>query len=155
MRFVIQRSGAASVSVQGDVVGAIERGLVVLIGVGQGDTESIADRMMNKLLGLRIFSDPAGKMNLNLLDSGGQLLLISQFTLYADCRKGRRPSFTAAADPAIAQQLYEYCIERGRAAGVKTACGVFAADMQVQLINDGPVTITLDSATDLAATPWP
>lgn len=153
MRFVIQRSGAASVSVQGDVVGAIERGLVVLIGVGQGDTESIADRMMNKLLGLRIFSDPAGKMNLNLLDSGGQLLLISQFTLYADCRKGRRPSFTAAADPAIAQQLYEYCIERGRAAGVKTACGVFAADMQVQLINDGPVTITLDSATDLAATP--
>lgn len=153
MRFVIQRSGAASVSVQGDVVGAIERGLVVLIGVGQGDTESIADRMMNKLLRLRIFSDPAGKMNLNLLDSGGQLLLISQFTLYADCRKGRRPSFTAAADPAIAQQLYEYCIERGRAAGVKTACGVFAADMQVQLINDGPVTITLDSATDLAATP--
>lgn len=145
MKFVVQRSQAASVSIDGQIVGAIRHGLVVLIGVGQGDTEATCDRMMDKLVGLRIFSDQAGKMNLDVRESGGQLLLISQFTLYADCRKGRRPSFIAAGDPATAKRLYEYCIERSQAAGLETACGVFAADMQVQLINDGPVTILLDS----------
>ncbi len=146
MKFVVQRSRTASVTVDGQIVGAIDHGLVVLIGVGQGDTKAIADRLMDKLLALRIFSDSAGKMNLSVQEVGGQLLLISQFTLYADCRKGRRPSFIAAGPPDLAKQLYEYCIELGHAAGLKTACGVFAADMQVQLVNDGPVTIVLDSA---------
>lgn len=134
-----------SVTVEGNVVGCIRQGLVVLVGVGQGDTESIARRMIEKLLDLRIFADEAGKMNRSVVDIGGELLMISQFTLYADCRKGRRPSFTAAGAPAIAQALFQSCIERANASGLKTEAGIFAADMQVLLNNDGPVTILLDS----------
>ncbi|HBJ37614.1 MAG TPA: D-tyrosyl-tRNA(Tyr) deacylase [Planctomycetaceae bacterium] len=145
MRFVIQRVTHGSVTVEGNVVGSIGQGLVVLVGVGQGDTESIALRMVEKMLGLRIFSDQAGKMNLSVVDIAGELLMISQFTLYADCRKGRRPSFIAAGEPAIAQSLFRFCIERVSASGLKTASGIFAADMQVSLNNDGPVTIVLDS----------
>jgi D-tyrosyl-tRNA(Tyr) deacylase len=127
-------------------VGSIETGLVVLVGVGQGDTESIADRMIDKLLRLRIFADEAGKMNLSVADIAGGLLLISQFTLYADCRKGRRPSFTSAADPADASRLYRYFVDSVVASGLRTQAGVFAADMKVSIVNDGPVTIVLDSA---------
>lgn len=145
MRFVIQRVTHGSVAVDGSVVGSIQKGMVVLVGVGQGDTESIALRMVEKMLGLRIFADGAGKMNLSVIDIGGELLMISQFTLYADCRKGRRPSFIAAGEPAIAQSLFQFCIDRVRASGLKTAAGIFAADMQVSLNNDGPVTIVLDS----------
>jgi len=134
-----------SVTVEGKVVGSIQQGLVVLVGVGQGDTESIAQRMIEKLLDLRIFSDEAGKMNRSVIEIGGELLMISQFTLYGDCRKGRRPSFTAAAAPPIARSLFQFCIERAAASGLKTESGIFAADMQVLLNNDGPVTIILDS----------
>jgi D-tyrosyl-tRNA(Tyr) deacylase len=137
---------AGSVSVDHKIVGSIETGLVVLVGVGQGDTESIADRMIDKLLRLRIFADEAGKMNLSVADIAGGLLLISQFTLYADCRKGRRPSFTSAADPPDASRLYRYFVDSVVASGLRTQAGVFAADMKVSIVNDGPVTIVLDSA---------
>ncbi len=130
----------------GQVVGAIDRGLVVLVGVGQGDTDRIATRMIEKLLALRIFADEAGKMNRSVIDIGGGVLMISQFTLYADCRKGRRPAFTLAAPPDEAERLYQHCIDCVRHSGVRTEAGIFAADMQVSLINDGPVTIVLDSA---------
>jgi D-aminoacyl-tRNA deacylase len=143
---VIQRVTAGSVSVDQTVVGSIETGLVVLVGVGQGDTESIADRMVDKLLGLRIFSDEAGKMNLSVVDVSGGLLLVSQFTLYADCRKGRRPSFTSAGEPGEANRLYRYVVDSVAASGLRTQTGVFAADMKVTIVNDGPVTIVLDSA---------
>jgi len=146
LRLVIQRVTAGSVSVDQKIVGSIETGLVVLVGVGQGDTESIADRMVDKLLGLRIFSDEAGKMNLSVVDIAGGLLLISQFTLYADCRKGRRPSFTSAADPAEANRLYRYVVDSITASGLRTEAGIFAADMKVSIVNDGPVTIVLDAA---------
>jgi len=145
LRFVIQRVTHGSVTVEGNVVGCIRQGLVVLVGVGQGDTELIAQRMIEKLLDLRIFADEAGKMNRSVVDINGELMMISQFTLYADCRKGRRPSFTAAGTPAIAQALFQFCIERASASGLKTEAGIFAADMQVLLNNDGPVTILLDS----------
>jgi len=145
LRFVIQRVTRGSVTVEGNVVGSIGQGLVVLVGVGQGDTESIAARMVEKILGLRIFADEAGKMNRSVIDIGGELLMISQFTLYADCRKGRRPSFIAAGEPAIAESLFQFCVERVSASGLKTAAGIFAADMQVSLNNDGPVTLVLDS----------
>lgn len=143
---MIQRVTAGSVSVDQKIVGSIETGLVVLVGVGQGDTESIAGRMIDKLLGLRIFSDEAGKMNLSVVDIAGGLLLISQFTLYADCRKGRRPSFTSAAYPAEANRLYRYFVDSVAASGLRTQAGIFAADMKVSIVNDGPVTIVLDSA---------
>ncbi len=146
MKLVLQRVSEGAVSVDGHVVGAIGCGLVVLVGVGQGDTDRIAERMVDKLLTLRIFPDEAGKMNRSVVDAGGGILLISQFTLYADCRKGRRPAFTSAAPPAEAERLYQYCIDRVRCAGLQTEAGIFAADMKVSLTNDGPVTIVLDSA---------
>jgi len=141
----LQRVTAGSVAVEGSVVGAINAGLVVLIGVGEGDSESIAQRMIDKLLGLRVFADEAGKMNRSVIDINGGVLMISQFTLYADCRKGRRPSFTSALDPENAQRLYQYCVDCVTRTGLLTQTGIFAADMQVSLINDGPVTIILDS----------
>ena len=146
MKLVLQRVSQGSVSVDGQVVGAIDRGLVVLVGVGQGDTETTATRIIDKLLALRIFADAAGKMNRSVVDVGGEVLMISQFTLYADCRKGRRPAFTQAAAPDEARRLYEYCVASVGRSGVRTQTGIFAADMQVSLINDGPVTIVLDSA---------
>ncbi len=119
--------------------------MAVLVGVGQGDTKSTADRLLGKLLNLRIFADENGKMNRSVVEIGGALLLVSQFTLYADCRKGRRPSFTDAAAPDLARELYDYFVTACRATDLVVACGVFAADMQVSLINEGPVTILLDS----------
>ncbi|MGV3483909.1 MAG: D-aminoacyl-tRNA deacylase [Planctomycetaceae bacterium] len=145
MKLVVQRVTQAAVEVDGACVGSIRHGMLVLIGVGQGDTSSTLDPMVEKLINLRIFADQAGKMNRSVIDVGGSLLLISQFTLYADCRKGRRPAFTDAAAPDVAKALYESFVQRCRDRSVPVACGVFAADMQVSLVNDGPVTIILDS----------
>jgi D-tyrosyl-tRNA(Tyr) deacylase len=145
MRAVIQRVREASVAVDGEVVADIERGLLIFLGVGVDDTEADAEYLAGKIANLRIFEDKAGKMNLSLLDVKGQALVISQFTLYGDCRKGRRPSFTNAAKPERAQELYSYFIERLRDEGVPTCQGVFRAHMEVRLINDGPVTMLLDS----------
>lgn len=146
MRFVIQRVGSASVEIDGKVHGAIDRGMLVFIGVGNGDTREIADKMIQKLIGLRIFPDENGKTNLNLASVGGGLLLISQFTLYADCRHGNRPGFTDAAKPEEANALYEYIVESCRKQVPKVSCGVFGADMKVSLVNEGPFTILLNSA---------
>lgn len=146
MKFVIQRAKDARVEVDGQVLGAIDHGFVVLIGAENDDTEAIADLMVKKLLGLRIFMDEEGKTNLDLKAVGGGLLLISQFTLYADCRKGNRPSFVKAGSPDHARDLYEYIIEKCRAQVPNTQCGSFGAYMQVTLTNDGPFTIVLDSA---------
>ena len=145
MRFLIQRVTNGSVTTGGQTVGQIGKGFVVLIGIGQDDTEAVADKMVKKLLGLRIFADENGKTNLALKDVGGELLLISQFTLYADCRHGNRPGFTLAGDPKRSEELYEYIIGlcRKEVAGVE--CGVFGADMAVSMVNDGPFTIFLDS----------
>lgn len=145
MRSVVQRVTEASVSVSGDCVGKIELGLVVLLGVEKGDSEQDADYMAEKIAGLRIFADEQDRMNLNVIDAGGSVLLISQFTLLGDVRKGRRPSFTDAADPELADKLYEHCSQVLRQTGLTVANGIFRADMQVHLINDGPVTILLDS----------
>lgn len=145
MRAVVQRSREAQVAVDGQLVGQIEHGLVVLLGVEQGDTQTDAEWMAEKVRGLRIFDDDEGKMNRDLADTGGSILAISQFTLLGDARKGRRPSFITAADPATGNQLYEAFAESLKYAGVVVAKGVFQADMQVSLINDGPVTILLDS----------
>lgn len=145
MRFVIQRASEASVSVDGTVIGRISKGFCVLIGIGESDSEQIADKMIKKMLGLRIFEDENGKTNLSLNDVGGELLLISQFTLYADCRKGNRPSFIRAGAPDKADSLYEYIIDRCRKADYNVETGSFGADMKVTLINDGPFTIILDS----------
>jgi len=142
---LIQRVAEASVVVDQQCVGAIDRGLMVLVGVGQGDTKLIAERMVEKLVNLRIFSDENGKMNLSVLDIGGAILLVSQFTLYADCKRGRRPAFTNAALPPMARELYEYIVDQCRVTEVPVQCGIFAADMKVSLVNDGPVTIGLDS----------
>ena len=148
MKLVIQRVSHASVAIEGQTVGAIGKGLLVLIGVGQEDTRETADKYVRKLLNLRIFEDEAGKTNLSLRDVGGQLLLVSQFTLYADCRKGNRPSFIAAGKPPVSEPLYEAFVHELIALGVeKVATGQFGADMQVFSQNDGPVTILLD--TDL------
>ena len=144
MRIVIQRVKRASVSVEEKVVGSIQKGFLVLIGVGQGDDEATADKYMKKLLGLRIFEDENGKMNLSLKDVQGSLLLISQFTLYADCTSGNRPSFTNAAKPEFANELYEYIIEECKKQIPNVQTGIFGADMQVSLVNDGPVTIILE-----------
>ena len=141
----MQRVTEASVTIDGQCVGEIETGMAVLVGVGQGDSKSTADRLVEKLLTLRIFADENGKMNRSVVEIGGALLLVSQFTLYADCRKGRRPSFTDAAAPDLARELYDYFVAGCRASGVGVACGVFAADMKVSIVNDGPVTILLDS----------
>lgn len=145
MRAVVQRVSGASVSVDGDVVGAIGAGSLVLLGVEQDDEERDARYIAEKVFGLRIFSDAEGKFNLALEETGGAVLLISQFTLHGDCRKGRRPSFSQAARPEVAIPLYERVAELLRARGVPVATGVFGASMQVQLVNDGPVTLLLDS----------
>ncbi|NWF54540.1 MAG: D-tyrosyl-tRNA(Tyr) deacylase [Syntrophaceae bacterium] len=146
MRAVIQRVSRARVRVNGHVTGETGPGVLVLLGVGQGDTPKEADYLLEKIINLRIFEDPEGKMNLSLLDAGGDLMVISQFTLYADCRKGRRPSFTDAAPPGEAQKLYEYFVDAARQKGMKVATGVFQAVMEVELVNSGPVTILLDSS---------
>lgn len=147
MRFVIQRVKESSVSVDGEVIGAIGKGFMVLIGVSQTDTREIADKMVKKLVGLRIFEDENGKTNLSLADVGGSLLLISQFTLYADCKKGYRPSFINAGAPDMANELYEYIIARCKETVPVVEKGSFGADMKVSLLNDGPFTILLDSDT--------
>ena len=147
MRFVIQRVSEAGVDIDGKTAGSIGKGFLVLIGVGKEDNEQIADRMVQKLLGLRIFADENGKTNLSLKDVDGELLLISQFTLYADCRKGNRPSFVYAGAPDEAERLYEYIISKCRESVSKVETGVFGADMKVSLVNDGPFTIVLDSDT--------
>ena len=146
MRAVLQRVREASVTVDGAVVGEIGPGLLVLLGVGQGDAEKDLAWMVDKIPALRIFEDEAGKMNRSLLETSRQLLVVSQFTLYADTRKGRRPSFTGAMPPEEANRLYLAFCERCAALGLTVARGVFAADMKVALVNDGPVTIVLDSA---------
>lgn len=145
MKLVIQRVSRASVTVRGKVIGRIGQGYLVLVGVGQGDTKEDADRLMRKMIGLRIFSDENGKINKSLKDVGGELLLVSQFTLYADCRHGNRPGFTEAGDPQAAKELYEYVIESCRKDVPVVEQGEFGAEMQVELINDGPFTIILDS----------
>jgi len=145
VRAVVQRSLASSVSVDGRTVGSISRGLVVLLGVGQGDTEADAAFMADKIANLRIFEDEQGKMNLSVLDVGGEVLLISQFTLYGDCRKGRRPSFIGAAGPEEADRLYQRVAEILREMGLTVSTGEFRAHMLVSIQNDGPVTILLDS----------
>jgi len=144
MKLVIQRVKKAAVSVEGKTVGSIGKGLMVLVGVGRGDTKEIADKYIKKLIGMRIFDDENGKTNLSLADVGGGLLLISQFTLYADCRKGNRPGFTDAGDPAEAEDMYDYFISECRKSVAVVETGIFGADMDVSLINDGPFTIILD-----------
>ena len=145
MRLVIQRVKEAKVTVSGSTTGAIRSGLLVWIGISREDTREEADYTLDKLLGLRIFPDDNGKMNRNIGEAGGALLLVSQFTLYGDCRKGRRPSFDRAAPPQHAQALYEYLVESARQGSVAVETGIFQASMEVHLINDGPVTILLDS----------
>jgi D-aminoacyl-tRNA deacylase len=145
MRAVVQRASRAEVRVGGDVTGRIERGLVVLLGVRTGDTERDADYLVEKIAGLRIFPDEAGKMNLSVEEIGGALLVVSQFTLYGDTRKGRRPSFIEAAPPEIATTLYDYFVERARARGLPVATGVFQAMMEVDFVNEGPVTLIVES----------
>jgi D-tyrosyl-tRNA(Tyr) deacylase len=145
MRAVAQRVKCASVDVAGRVVGEIGKGLLVFLGVGQDDSEKDSEYLANKIAHLRIFSDERGLMNLSVMDGGGAVLVVSQFTLWADCIKGRRPSFTRAASPKRAKDLYERFIQSVREAGVPVASGVFQEMMEVHLINDGPVTILLDS----------
>lgn len=145
MRFVIQRVSEASVKVDGNVIGKINKGFMVLIGVSDSDTKEVADKMVKKMIGLRIFEDENGKTNLALKDVGGELLLISQFTLYADCRKGNRPSFINAGKPDMANEMYEYIISKCKEEIEVVEKGEFGADMKVSLLNDGPFTIYLDS----------
>jgi D-tyrosyl-tRNA(Tyr) deacylase len=145
MRAVIQRVAQASVEVGGEVIGRIGRGLLVLLGVTADDGPAEAEWMADKLLGLRIFENPPGKFNDSVIDIGGAVLVVSQFTLYADTRKGRRPSFTAAAPPGVAEPLYEQVVQAIARRGVPVGSGRFGASMQVALVNDGPVTIVLDS----------
>lgn len=144
MRALIQRVSEASVSVDGEMVGAIDQGLVVLVGVGHGDTEDKADWLARKIAGLRIFEDREGRMNVGLVDAGGAALVVSQFTLYADASKGRRPSFVDAAPPEIAEPLVEYFAEVLRGHRVPVEEGIFGAEMMVEIHNDGPVTIMLE-----------
>ena len=146
MKFVIQRVKKAKVDVDGVTVGQIDKGFMVLIGVCQSDTKEIADKMVKKLVNMRIFEDENGKTNLSLSDVGGQLLLISQFTLYADCKKGNRPSFIRAGGPDMAHALYEYIVAECGKSIANVQKGVFGAHMDVSLVNDGPFTIVLDSA---------
>jgi D-tyrosyl-tRNA(Tyr) deacylase len=145
MRAVVQRVSRCRVTVAGEVAGEIGPGLLVLLGVGQNDTEAAADYLAEKIAGLRIFEDAAGKMNLAVGEAGGAVLVVSQFTLYGDVRRGKRPSFDAAAKPEQARRLYEYFVERIRAAGLRCETGRFQEMMDVELVNDGPVTILLDS----------
>ena len=146
MRAVIQRVNNASVTVSGKVIGKIGKGLLVFLGVGEGDTEADLKYIADKTVGLRIFSDTDDKMNLSVGDIGGEVLVVSQFTLYGDCRKGKRPSFTSSMEPKGAEKMYEDFIKTIESNGIKTAHGEFGADMQVSILNDGPVTILLDSS---------
>jgi D-tyrosyl-tRNA(Tyr) deacylase len=145
MRAVIQRVTHAKVEIAGNISGTITRGLLIFLGVKKGDTQTDADWLLDKIVNLRIFEDPTGKMNLSALDIQGELLIVSQFTLYADTRRGRRPGFDEAARPEDARALYDYFVERARMCQLKVATGVFQAEMAVSLCNDGPVTIICDS----------
>ncbi len=145
MKFVIQRVKEASVQVEQEVIGEIKKGYLVLIGVSDSDTEQVADRMIKKMIGLRIFEDENGKTNLSLADVGGGLLLVSQFTLYANCKKGNRPSFIEAGAPDKANEMYEYVIRECKKSVPEVQTGRFGAEMEVSLVNDGPFTILLDS----------
>jgi D-tyrosyl-tRNA(Tyr) deacylase len=145
VKALLQRVSAASVSVAGEVVGSIGRGVVVLVGVAQGDSEKDVRYLAQRTLNLRIFSDEAGRFNLSALDIGGELLVVSQFTLLADTRKGRRPSFTDAAPPPQAEELFEFFVSEARASGLRVETGRFQQHMQLEIHNDGPVTIMLDS----------
>jgi len=146
MRIVLQRVSADQVIVNGSTVGSIRTGIVALLGVGRSDTPADADYLLDKLLGLRIFPDEAGKMNRDIRQAGGAFLIVSQFTLYADCRKGRRPGFDLAAPPEQAQSLYNYFVESARRGPAPVETGVFQAMMEVHIVNTGPVTIVIDSA---------
>ena len=145
MRAVVQRVSRCRVSVDGKTAGEIGSGLLVLLGVGKEDTEAAAHYLAEKILGLRIFEDDAGKMNVSVLDKQGEVLVVSQFTLYGDVRRGKRPSFDGAARPEEARRLYEYFVQKVRAAGLRCETGEFQAMMDVELVNEGPVTIILDS----------
>lgn len=145
MKVVVQRVRHASCTIDSQITGSIEQGFCVLVGFTQSDTEAVIDKMVKKLVSLRVFSDEEGKMNRSLMDIGGKILSISQFTLYADCKKGNRPGFTRAARPEQAIPLYEYFNRAITNTGIPVETGVFGADMQIELCNDGPVTIILDS----------
>ena len=145
MRAVLTRVKSASVEIDGSIVGQIGQGFLILLGVGPEDTEEKCRYLCEKALGLRIFEDENEKMNLSVKDIDGEILLISQFTLFGDCRKGRRPDFTSSCEPIKAKKLYEEVIDALKKQGIVTECGIFGADMQVELVNDGPVTILLDS----------
>lgn len=146
MRFLIQRVKKASVSVEGEEIGQIKKGYLVFVGISGTDTKAVADKMIRKLIGLRIFEDENGKTNLDIKTVDGQLLLISQFTLYADCRKGNRPSFINAGEPGIAKELYQYILEQCRREIAVVEEGSFGAHMEVSLVNNGPFTVLLDSS---------
>ncbi len=146
MRLIVQRVTEASVAIEGKTVGAIKQGYMVLVGVGQGDTEVEVDKLAQKLVKLRVFSDAAGKMNLSIRDVAGQILSISQFTLYADTRHGNRPGFSLAGAPELGKRLYDLFNDQLRGLGLPVETGEFGADMAVSLVNDGPVTIILDTA---------
>ncbi|OYP30397.1 MULTISPECIES: D-aminoacyl-tRNA deacylase [Rhodopirellula] len=148
MRVVLQRVTEASVKVDGAIVGQIQHGFMALVGIGQGDNESVVQWMADKTAQLRVFEDEAGKMNRSIIESGGAVLAISQFTLYGDCRKGRRPAFTDAAAPDVANELYQRYVAMVRQHGIEVETGIFAADMKVSLVNDGPVTILLERESD-------
>lgn len=145
MRAVVQRVDKAAVRVDGNVVGQIDRGVLVLLGVGKGDNIDDVKYLAEKIVNLRVFDDDQGKMNLSLLDVGGQMLVVSQFTLYGDCRRGRRPSYSDSAPPDVAKELYEAFIEEVKKHGVHVETGIFAAHMLVEIHNNGPVTLLLDS----------
>lgn len=146
MRAVVQRVSRAQVTVDGEITGQIGLGLLVLLGVGRDDSEADAAYLAEKIIGLRVFEDDHGKMNLSMLEAGGSVLTVSQFTLYGDVRRGKRPSFDAAAPPERARVLYEFFVEQVRAAGLRCETGRFQEMMKVELVNEGPVTILLDSA---------
>lgn len=145
MRFLIQRVSSASVEIDGNTVGAIKQGFCVFVGISNSDTREVADKMIRKMINLRIFADENGKTNLNLDSVAGELLVISQFTLYADCKHGNRPSFLDAGKPESSKELYEYIIEKCRESVPNVEHGEFGADMKVSIVNDGPFTIWLDS----------
>jgi len=145
MRAVVQRVRKSRVTVEGNITGEISKGLMILLGVGQEDSIKDIEYLVEKIINLRIFEDKNGKMNLSVLEVGGELLVVSQFTLYGDCRKGRRPSYDKAARPEIAKELYEKFVEKCRSYGISTQTGIFQADMLVDISNDGPVTLLLDS----------